>query len=63
MAEGGWPRERGPRGAPHLPRQALRVRRRHRSLAVSGVAQLPHLGFGRIAASEIEAPNMLGNLV
>ena len=63
MAEVVWPRVRGPRGAPHLPRQALRVRRRHRSLAVRGVAQLPDLGFGRIAASEIEAPNMLGNLV
>jgi hypothetical protein len=23
----------------------------------------PHLGFGRIIASDIEAPNMLGDLV
>ena len=27
------------------------------------LARPPHLGFGRIVASDIEAPNMLGDLV
>ena len=46
------------------PLEALRARRdpprRHQLLVLLALADL---GFGRVAVSEIEAPNLFGNLV
>jgi hypothetical protein len=51
-----------------VPHDALELGHRHRAhdlgrLVCDVVARLENLGFGRIVASEIEAPNMLVNLL
>jgi hypothetical protein len=40
-----------------------RVNRRGTGCVLLRLQHLPHLGFGRIVASGIKAPNMLANLV